>query len=250
MSLLIAFTAGLLSFFAPCGTFLLPGFLAYAFDGRVRRVTATWTFLAGFSTLFVPVGLGAYALGAQLALHRRELALLGGLFMIGLGMAALFGKGLHVAPPDGIKPAGRDPRRLSTVYILGLTFGFTIAGCSAPLLAITLALAGVSSNLFFAAALLLTYVIGLGSPLLALSVMADQGVLSKRLAWTQKNWRVTIASYSHEFLAANVVAAVMIIGLGLVFIMTQGSFYSRMLISAPGLLDFNVAAAEFLSRLR
>ena len=89
----IAYAAGLLSFFAPCGTFLLPGFFAYSFKTRRDFLAATCWFLAGFMTLFMPVGLGLHFLAIPLTIYRPQLVWAGGIVFIMLGGLALSGRG-------------------------------------------------------------------------------------------------------------------------------------------------------------
>jgi cytochrome c-type biogenesis protein len=250
MRLFIAYAAGLLSFLAPCGMFLIPAFFGYAFDTANRRVTATWALLAGFSTLFVPIGLGAYALGAQLALHRRELTWFGGAFMIAAGLVVLSGRTLGARLPHPSLGAKRDPRSLLTIYLVGVSFAFTVAGCSAPLLAISLAMASTAGNALMATLILFSYVVGLGTPLLALAVASDQGKLMERMRWAQKSWSVQLVGRTYELRAADVVAGLALILLGSVFILSQGTFFFEKIAGTGWMLDINAGAAELLSSWR
>lgn len=242
----IAFAAGLLSFFAPCGTFLLPGFFAYAFKERGRLLRATWVFLLGFACLFVPVGLGLHAVATMLAFHRIGLSWIGGLFMIALGVMALMGRGLHIAAPVALTKPRENLTATWSVFLLGVTFGFTVAGCTAPLLAITLALAGGARAWPAAVLILLAYVAGLGSPLLALAFASDRGKFLGSRVFHAHTVAIGFGRFKLMVAPANAVAAAMLFLLGVWFIASQGTF-----ISGSGLhrlVDFNAAAASWLTR--
>ncbi|MEY4722614.1 MAG: hypothetical protein RLZZ324_127 [Candidatus Parcubacteria bacterium] len=246
----IAFAAGLLSFFAPCGTFLLPGFFAYAFKERGRLLTATWVFLAGFAALFIPVGLGLRALAVTLALHRIGLSWFGGLFMIALGVMALLGRGVHIAVPSALSRPRRDPRAWWSVFLLGVTFGFTVAGCTAPLLAITLALAGGSGGFLSALAVLCAYVAGLGAPLLALAFASDRGKFLGSRVFHAETLALGFGRYKLMVAPANALAAAALFVLGIWYIMSQGMFFTGQYVRWHGAQDFNASAASWLSRRR
>lgn len=247
---LIAYAAGVLSFFAPCGTFLLPGFFAYAFKERGRLLLATWVFLAGFMTLFLPIGLGIHAIATRVALHRQGFAWFGGLLMIALAGVALSGRGPHIAVPSALTRPRADVRAMWPIYLLGIAFGFTVAGCTAPLLAVTLALAGGSTNFVFASAVLFAYAVGLGSPLLALAFAADRGKFMSSRAFHAHSLQFTIAGRAFSVSPVNAISAAALVILGVWFIVSDGTFYTYTLMRWPAVINFNSGAAEFLSRLR
>lgn len=250
LHILIAYTAGVLSFFAPCGTFLLPAFFTYAFKERGSLIRATWIFLLGFMSLFVPVGLGIHWIASTLALHREGLAWVGGSFMLILAAMALFGVGPHVAVPTSLTKTHEDHTAPLSIYIFGLAFGFTLAGCTAPLLAVSLALAGTSGNFVSASLILAGFVVGLGTPLLALAFAADRSKMLNSRIFKAQSVRISLLGYEVWVSPVNVISAVVLAALGIFFIVSQGTFYLSSIARNPWLLDFNVNAANFLSRLR
>ena len=73
VGLLTAIVAGAISFISPCVLPLVPGYLSFVSSGvdptskrladRIRIVWSALFFIAGFSTVFVILGLGAQAFG-------------------------------------------------------------------------------------------------------------------------------------------------------------------------------------------
>jgi cytochrome c biogenesis protein CcdA len=245
----LAFLAGLLSFFAPCGAFLLPGFFAYSFKRRGQLVAATWWFLAGFLTLFLPIGLGVHALAVPLSLHRVTLSWIGGIFLFVLAAMALTGRGLHFPTP--VMPASRRGKSDAlSVFLLGLIFGFTVAGCTAPLLALAFAFAVLSKNIVIAVATLCAFALGLVSPLLALAAVTDRTGLLTTMSRRVRLLGITFAGKRYEVPVTNVISAALLMIIGVVFIFTQGTFGLSTLARYPWIIEYNARAARFLSTFR
>src|SRR6266568_3581941 len=99
VSFVAAFLGGVLALLAPCSALLLPAFFAYAFAGRTELLGRTLLFLAGSSTVFVPLGMGASLVAALLLEYRDITALLAGLLLIAFGMLELLGSGFTLVPP-------------------------------------------------------------------------------------------------------------------------------------------------------
>lgn len=245
---LIAYAAGILSFLAPCGAVLLPSFFAYAFKKRTALVVATWWFFAGFMSLFLPIGLGATALASALVVHRDVYSWIGGLALFGLAGLALAGKGLHVPMPKFLR--GRKHADGMSAYVIGVAFGFTIAGCTAPLLALSLAFSSLSGNFITATLVLLSFGLGLVTPLLGLAVASDRTKLLQHRFFRGVIWNFRFAGKERTLHSTNALTALILIAVGTVFIASQGTFYLTKLSSANFLADFNVAAARYLSTLR
>lgn len=247
--IVIAYLAGLLSFFAPCGAVLLPSFFAYTFKKRRALVAATVWFLAGFMTLFVPVGLGVRALATPLAMHRPLLSWVGGIGLLALAALALAGKGLHVPMPAFLRIGRRHDDALSA-YLIGVVFGFTIAGCTAPLLALALAYASLSGGTLASLVILFAYGFGLASPLFALAFVADRTGFLRHRIFRGIVWSFRLLGKERTLHSTNLAAATFLAVLGIVFIATQGTFFMSYLDSRHALADFNASMARFLSTWR
>jgi cytochrome c-type biogenesis protein len=169
----VAVAAGLVSFLSPCVLPLVPGYLGYVTgltgvdlerQRRGRMVAGMALFVAGFSTVFVLVGLTAGALGGALLEHRTLLQRLLGGVTIGLGLVYL-----------GVLPFLQGTRRidvrptagLAAAPLLGVVFGLGWTACTGPTLSVIVSLSLVGANPTRGALLGVAYCIGLGLPFLA-----------------------------------------------------------------------------------
>jgi cytochrome c-type biogenesis protein len=182
VSLALAFAAGLLSFVSPCVLALVPVYLAFL--GENAAVTAdaagqrfSWhgplmaqalLFVAGFSALFILLGVSVGLIGQPLFGQDRPLVgQVAGVLIIGLGLVStgIFGPvldRLSVRPPMQLLPAARNARAVS----LGVLVAIGWTPCIGAVLGVILTM-GLSSQDVGAAALLLTaYSIGLAVPFL------------------------------------------------------------------------------------
>ena len=189
LDLLVAFSAGAVSFFAPCVVPLLPAYVTYlggstaaedpeghSFPSRVLR--GGLLYVVGFGLVFVTLGvLAGLAGGAvQTVAVKTWLQRIGGVLVIVMGAALL---GLlpgrlaerSYAPlqaPVGGAP-GAPPRRLSPL-LLGLVFGTAWTPCVGPVLASILALAAARQGVVQGGVLLGAYTVGLGLPFVLCSM--------------------------------------------------------------------------------
>lgn len=96
VGLATAATAGAISFLSPCVLPLVPGYLSYIAGGagerdgaeqesRLHTFRLALLFVAGFTTLFVLLGMSAMALGGVLQRYQNEANLVGGLWLSSSG---------------------------------------------------------------------------------------------------------------------------------------------------------------------
>jgi len=168
----VAFFAGLVSFLAPCVLPLVPGYLSAvsAVDaeklgqpGTARRVVvSSLPFVAGFTTFFVLLGVGAALLGGRLFADQFLLERISGFVLVVLGLAFM---GL-LPWPERLVGAGllRGARSRGSRVLLGGAFAVCAAPCIGPVLAGILVLAGSSDTVFEGALLLGVYSLGLAVP--------------------------------------------------------------------------------------
>lgn len=169
LAVVVAATAGLISFASPCVLPLLPGFLGYVTGGegsmqdrsQTRTVAGALLFVAGFSVVFV-AGVAAFAtVGTALVVHRQLLTRVGGVLVIVMALAFLgFG------PQRQLKLPWRPPRGLLGAPVLGVVFGVGWAPCTGPTLGAVLALATATDAASTArgVGLAAAYCLGLGLP--------------------------------------------------------------------------------------
>ena len=94
VSIVGAFTAGFLSFLAPCVLPIVPGYLSYitgvGFRGesnsQVRVLIPVLFFVLGFSSVFIALGAGASFIGQFLADNRELIARMGGGIIVFFGL--------------------------------------------------------------------------------------------------------------------------------------------------------------------
>jgi cytochrome c-type biogenesis protein len=183
----LAFAAGLLSVLSPCVLPLLPAYLSLISgisveemqEGtgdalqRSRVMHACLGFVAGFSSVFILMGVGAVAAGRILRSWRAEI--LG----IEFGVAQIAGVliillGLHITGLTPVRALYRDTRfnfqlkRRSALssFVVGAGFAFGWSPCVGPILAAILTVAGSRETAMQGVALLTIYSAGLAVPFL------------------------------------------------------------------------------------
>ena len=183
----LAFAAGLLSVFSPCVMPLMPAYLSLISgvsveemaDGcatrraRAHVLLACLGFVAGFSTVFIVMGIGAFAIGHTIrAWHIEVLGLQIGVAQIAGLVIVLFG--LHMTGLVPIKLLMRDTRPLVSVHernffstlLVGGGFALGWSPCIGPILSSVLALAGSTDTVVQGTTLLAVYSLGLAVPFL------------------------------------------------------------------------------------
>ena len=247
VSLTAAFLGGLLSFFAPCGAVIFPSFILYAFKEKRHLVRATVIFWLGFAAVFMPIALGARAVGQFAILYRAETSLvLGGLLII-LGVLALFGKGLHAIHPPKFLAIG-DQRRNDVISLLflGAVFAFALIGCSAPILGAIITLASFSAHLTTGILLLLVYTLGLILPLFVLAWLADRYQWHTTKLIRGWGWQLAIGGKTFSLHSTNLIAGLLFIGVGWLFVNGRGTTVLGEWIARTPYLGFFVSVNETL----
>lgn len=173
ISLITAFFGGMVALFAPCCiTFLLPSYLANIFREKGRVIWMTLIFGLGIATVLVPVALGIRAVGQIFQQYHTQTYVIGGLFMILLGVMELTGKKITLPMLNLTIDLNKrhDPW---SVYLLGIFSGLTTSCCT-PVLAGVLTLSFLSPNFLWAALAGVSYVAGMVVPLVILALLLER----------------------------------------------------------------------------
>ena len=184
LGIVVAVTAGVLSFLSPCVLPLVPSYLSFVTgmtvddlqDNRAERhvLLHAVLFVAGFSAVFLLLGASASFLGAFFRAWEVWIARIGGLIIVVLGLhligvlrivPLLRERRLHLAD----KPAGH----LGTLAV-GAAFGAGWTPCIGPVLGAILTLAGTSETVWSGMGLLAAYSAGLAIPFLLAALALDR----------------------------------------------------------------------------
>ncbi|WP_455382233.1 cytochrome c biogenesis CcdA family protein [Salinispira pacifica] len=183
-TILLSFAAGILSFLSPCILPLIPSYLSYvggvtladlrqAESPRSPVVIRTLLFVAGFSVVFILLGVLFSGTGFLFSNVSMIINLVAGLVvaLLGLNMIFDFWKFLNIE--RRVHFSGRPSGYLGSVAI-GMAFGAGWTPCVGPILAGILFLAGNSGSIGQGVLYLSAYSIGLGLPFLLASLFFRQ----------------------------------------------------------------------------
>ena len=182
LGVLIAFSAGLLSFLSPCVLPLIPSYVTFITglsldDVQNARRTALvhgMLFVLGFTIIFMAMGAGATLIGQSLLQHRDWISRVGGVVIIifGLYLLGVLNIGFmsrearfHVAD----KPVGY----FGTVFV-GFAFGAGWTPCLGPILGSILVYTSSQADLVRGMWLLFAYSLGLAVPFLLSAIAIDR----------------------------------------------------------------------------
>src|SRR5262245_40602034 len=183
VGVVVAFSAGLLSFRSPCVLPLFPSYLSFITGMSVERLSGEVTagtrgrvlvhslaFIAGFTAVFVSLGVSVSAAGQFLLDYRDWIRIAGGILIIVFGLyiagvlrVGLFGRTAQLQIRE--KRAG-----LVGSFAVGLTFAIGWTPCVGPILGSILTLASNDKTVAQGTGLLLAYSAGLGIPFLLFSL--------------------------------------------------------------------------------
>ncbi len=191
----VAFLAGFVSFLAPCVLPLVPGYLSAvsAVDadrlgqpGTARRVVlASVPFVAGFTGVFVLLGIGAALVAGSVLQDQLLLERIAGFVLVVFGLAFM---GL-LPWPEQLVGSGllQGARSRGSRVLLGGAFAVCAAPCIGPVLAAILVLAGSSDTVWQGALLLGVYSLGLAVPFVLAGAVFSRAMGAFR--WLRDHYR-------------------------------------------------------------
>ena len=232
---LLAFGAGLLSFFSPCVVPIVPGYLSLVSGVAIgaepvtrrqteRVVVASVLFVLGFTLVFVAFGAAASLLGGLIDGSRLLFTRVAGVLMIVMGLLVT---GLIRVPM-----LARDYRVHFVdrtygpvgVVLIGMAFGFGWTPCIGPVLASILLYAGTADTAQEGALLLVVYSLGLGIPFVLSGIALSRAV--NALGWVRRRLPVL-----------NAVSGSMLMLLGALFLFNQAYLLAYLSAASQRLLE-------------
>jgi len=176
-AILIALTAGIISFLSPCVLPIVPPYLAYMSGvtlndmssvaaARRKAVIAALFFVMGLSTVFLILGFTASVFGAFFLQNQVLFARLSGIVVIIFGLHFLGVFRIPFLDQEARLDAGDKGGTSFGAYILGLAFAFGWTPCIGPQLGAILSLAASEASVTRGTLLLGVYAAGLGIPFL------------------------------------------------------------------------------------
>jgi cytochrome c-type biogenesis protein len=191
---IVAFISGLLSFFSPCILPLVPSYLIFisgiTFDDykklqstKYRKIVLihSLAFIAGFSFVFVTLGISSSALGKLLSNYQIYIMRFGGFVLIILGLYYLNVVRIPFLNREKVFHLQEKPVGLFGSFIIGVTFSLGWTPCVGPALSSILIIASTTESVWEGIYLLGLYSLGLAIPFMISALLFDQlfGLLKK-----------------------------------------------------------------------
>jgi cytochrome c-type biogenesis protein len=169
VSVLVIFTAGLLTSLTPCMLSMLPITIGYigAYENQTRwqaALQSLW-FALGLATTLAGLGIAAAVLGKVYGQIGLGLPIFVSLVAILMGLNQLDLLPLRLPNWGGMDWISQELPRGVRSYLIGLTFGLVASPCSTPVLATLLAWLIKTQDPVLGGVLLLFYAAGYVSPL-------------------------------------------------------------------------------------
>jgi cytochrome c-type biogenesis protein len=189
LDFILAFSAGLLSFLSPCVLPLIPAYLSYIVGSSVTEihthrekinvVMKAVFFVAGFSVVFILLGVSVSSLSKLFSDNIRIIQQVGGVLIVifGLHMTGIF-KIKWLYSEKRFLPSGSSGKNVGSL-LLGMAFAVGWTPCIGPILSTILIYAGSMDTIEKGVWLLTAYSLGFAVPFLLSAVLVDN--LSKYL---------------------------------------------------------------------
>ncbi|MDC0855829.1 cytochrome c biogenesis protein CcdA [Candidatus Pelagibacter sp.] len=191
--LIIAFSAGLISFLSPCVLPLIPGYISFMsgqslnelLEKKKIRLLPLILFSLGFSFVFIIFGATASILGKFLLQNSEQLRIVAGLIIIVFSLQLLGILNINFLNYEK-KIYTKKSNNIWFSFIIGMAFGFGWTPCIGPILGSILALASTEETILKAIMLLSFYSLGLAVPFVL------SGYLIQKFLAFSKNFKKNI----------------------------------------------------------
>lgn len=183
LSIYIAFTAGLLSFFSPCVFPLVPSYILYiagitlkdfsARENRAKIFIHSLLFVLGFSVIFISLGATASLLGQLLSQYKETIRIAGGVIVILFGLYIMGVFRLQFLDLERRFSLKTKPAGYLGSFLIGVTFAAAWVPCVGPILGAILVLAGTAESLGSGIMHLIFYSLGLALPFFSTALLLN-----------------------------------------------------------------------------
>jgi cytochrome c-type biogenesis protein len=182
LNLLIAFSAGFISFLSPCVLPLIPGYISYISGQTLDEIIEdnksvllkTIFFSVGFSIVFISFGITASFIGRFLINYSNQLRIIAGLIIILFSLQLIGLINLKILNSEARFFTKNYRNNLIFPVIVGMAFSFGWTPCIGPILGSILALAAIEENISKGILLLSFYSLGLAIPFVISGVLIDK----------------------------------------------------------------------------
>ena len=182
LNLLVAFSAGFISFLSPCVLPLIPGYISYisgqALDKIIKDnksvLLKTIFFSIGFSIVFISFGITASFIGKLLISYSNQLRIIAGIIIILFSLQFIGLINLKILNSETRFFTKNYNDNLIFPIIVGAAFGFGWTPCIGPILGSILALAAIEENISKGILLLSFYSLGLAIPFIISGILIDK----------------------------------------------------------------------------
>ncbi|HZI27481.1 MAG TPA: cytochrome c biogenesis protein CcdA [Gemmatimonadaceae bacterium] len=196
---LIAFSAGLLSFLSPCVLPLIPSYVTFitglSLDdvqhARKAALIHGSLFVLGFTLIFLAMGAGATMLGQVLIQNRDWISRIGGVVIIVFGLYLLGVLNIGFLSRERRFHVADKPVGYLGTMVVGIAFGAGWTPCLGPILGSILLYTGTQADLGRGMLLLFAYSLGLAVPFLLSAVAIERFTgffqrMRKQMIWISR----------------------------------------------------------------
>ena len=182
LNLLIAFSAGFISFLSPCVLPLIPGYISYISGQTLDEIIEdnksvllkTIFFSLGFSIVFISFGITASFIGKFFINYSNQLRIIAGLIIILFSLQLIGLINLKILNSEVRFFTKNYRNNLIFPVIVGMAFSFGWTPCIGPILGSILALAAIEESFSKSILLLSFYSLGLAIPFIISGVLIDK----------------------------------------------------------------------------
>ncbi|MCX5721524.1 MAG: cytochrome c biogenesis protein CcdA [Nitrospirae bacterium] len=188
ISLVAAFSAGLLSFVSPCVLPLVPSYISYITGLSIEQLTDATVrskfkksiivnallFIAGFTVVFVSFGASASFIGQALITYQDHIRRIGGVLIIIFGLYLLGVLNISFLKMEHRFQFRSRPVGYVGSFLIGVAFAAGWTPCVGPVLGTILLYASTTDSMMNGVLLLTSYSLGLGLPLFLTALGVDR----------------------------------------------------------------------------